>query len=167
MFYLFTIIHELGHILMAYILRVNINEIILLPIGVNAKYIQILPIYKDLLISVAGPTVSIILAIISSNVLYSNINILIATLNLIPIYPLDGGRIIKSIVVFFVGYKNGIIICGNITKIFAILLGLVSVIFAVYFRNYSLILVVLYVFVLIKDEIKKDRIRSLVYEMIG
>ena len=37
-YYLFVLMHELSHILVALILKVDVKEIELLPIGINAKY---------------------------------------------------------------------------------------------------------------------------------
>lgn len=122
LFYMFTILHELAHILVASLLKVKIDEIILLPVGVTAKYTGRIKIKKEMLISLAGPLLSIVLAIFLKNELHKSINILIAILNLIPIYPLDGGRIIRAFIIPLAGYKKGIIICSNISKIFAIFL---------------------------------------------
>ena len=60
---------------------------------------------KKMCIAVAGPLVNIVIAclvnLININIemkeLIMYVNILIAIFNLLPIYPLDGGRILKSI----------------------------------------------------------------------
>ena len=56
---------------------------------------------KKMFIAIAGPVVNIIIAIVGwlfewqVEIIYANI--LIAIFNLLPIYPLDGGRIINAI----------------------------------------------------------------------
>ena len=95
--YLFIIMHELSHMITALLLKIDIKEIVLLPFGVTAKYAGKITAIKDLAISLAGPLASLLFAIAYHSKLYFRINILIALFNLIPIYPLDGGRILKTI----------------------------------------------------------------------
>lgn len=94
-FYLFVIMHELSHILIALTLKVDVKEIDLLPIGITAKYEKNNSLVRELIISLAGPLASFLFAYIFKNETYKIMNFAIALFNLVPIYPLDGGRIVR------------------------------------------------------------------------
>ena len=109
--YLIAFIHELSHYVMAKILKIKVREIQFLPIGFYLKIddLDLEKLYKQILVLVAGP-LSFFLSMFMIEILYkSNIisiygyqdaktsNIFILLFNLLPIYPLDGERIIEAI----------------------------------------------------------------------
>ncbi len=96
-----------------------------------------------------------------------SINFLIAFLNLIPIYPLDGGRIFRGILEIIFGYRKGIIFCNYVSKMFLMFLSIGGIILAVYFRNYSLLALDGYVFIIIEEELKKERVLKTINSIIG
>ena len=166
-FYIFIIIHELAHMITATLLGVKIKEVVLLSIGVNARYEENISNLKEFVIAIIGPIASLVLAIFLSNKIYSVINIVIFITNIIPIYPLDGGRILRIILIKSFGYKIGIKVYGNILKILICILSVTTIIFTVYFKNYFFIFFCIYVFLLIDKEIKRERVRLIINELIG
>ena len=66
-------------------------------------------------------------------IIYSNI--LIILFNLLPIYPLDGGRIIKGILYIFKGRNFSNSVTNKIANIGAILLTFAGSIAVYYFKN--------------------------------
>lgn len=107
------------------------------------------------------------MAIFSKDELTKEINYIIAFLNLIPLYPLDGGRILRGILFLSVGYKKSLRISTGIAKCLMIIVTLGGVVLLVYFKNLSLILLATYMCVIIKEESKKDRIQQTINELIG
>lgn len=166
-FYGFAILHEIAHIIIAFFLNVKIKEICFLPVGVCAKYDYIDAKWKEIVIAASGPLFSIFLVFSLKDLLVREANFAIAILNLIPIYPLDGGRIIRGIIEIFMGYKKSIIISNCISKVVLLGVSFLGIILAVYFKNYSLIFLDIYIFSLIKEELKKERIIKIVNTLIG
>ncbi len=114
-----VLIHECAHIICAGFLSVEISSVEIRPFGVSAvlKGGYINNSEKEFLIAFMGPFMSLLLATLSLLIpfpLWSNIfavNICIATINLLPALPLDGGRMIKSMLT----YKMGILRAYNIS----------------------------------------------------
>ena len=94
--------HELGHFIIAKTLKVEVDKIYLYPLGGISKFF--LPLnssfLKELIILLVGPLTQLLVALILikiiphyKNMIYSyNVGILV--FNLLPIYPLDGGKLI-------------------------------------------------------------------------
>ena len=161
-FYISILIHEIAHILCALLLKVNVTELLLMPFGVCASYSEIISSKKEILISIAGPVMSFIISFFSENILIKNINLLIMILNLIPIYPLDGGRIIKNFFIIKYGYNNGIKITKLVSDFFIVLIFIASIIFIIYLKNFYLLFLTLYIYTLSKKEMKKERILRII-----
>ncbi|MBQ9267795.1 MAG: M50 family metallopeptidase [Clostridia bacterium] len=166
-FYLFAIFHELAHILIALIFRIKVQEIALLPVGVCAKFDYIDHTIKETIIAAAGPLFSIVVGLISKDLQIRNVNFAIAFLNLIPLYPLDGGRLLRGAMQMFFGYKKSIVFSNYLAKVLLVGLAIAGIALAVYFKNFSLIFLDIYIFFLIKEEVKKDRIRKVIHSLLG
>lgn len=105
--------HEIGHALAARYLELEIDRIHMFALGGMAilKHRMMSP-FQEFLIGISGPLASMLLGGIwwllshigvssiwvQLAVLLTNLNLLVALFNLIPIYPLDGGRILRSII---------------------------------------------------------------------
>ncbi len=133
-YFLITLIHELGHVIIACIFKVKVNKIKLDVFGFNGEIesIDYLPIYKQILIIIAGPlTYFISLILIRELYLNDVISLLtyykalasnkyILIFNLLPIYPLDGGRLVKIFCDKIFTYKNSRIVLYVISFVFMI-----------------------------------------------
>lgn len=165
-YYAFSIMHEFAHVIVSLLLGIDIKEIVFLPVGVNAKYIGVNSAIKELIISLAGPIASLLFAIILKDKTFSYMNICIAIFNLIPIYPMDGGRIIKALITmvlsFFYENEKAKIkaqkVCNGITKICLIIVMGISLLSVFYYQNYYMFILTLYIVYISKEEIEKERI---------
>lgn len=157
-FYLFVALHELAHIFVAYILKIKVLEVSFLPFGVNAKFDFSKHKYKEILISSAGPIFSISMTFLLKDFFIQNIFIFL--INMIPIYPLDGGRILKNIIILIFGAYNGTKIYNILLRIFIIILAIINITLVVILKNYRFLFVSLYIFQIASEEIKKDKIRE-------
>ena len=158
MFYMFILMHELSHAIVAILLKVDVKELEFTPFGICAKYENNISDLKELIISASGPLFSIFLAYSYGNKIYFIINVLITIFNLLPVYPLDGGRILRIIFKFILGQKKGKSISTYFTNLILILFLFISIFIAAYYKNFFFLAMCIYMLKLSKSEIKKDEI---------
>lgn len=158
MCYMFIVMHELSHMIVALLLNVDIEEISLMPMGVCAKYKGKISLLKEFIISISGPIASMLIAILYNNKIYYLINICIVIFNMIPIYPFDGGRILRVLLKIIFGEKVGQKISTYLTNILVIGIVLIAIFIAAYYKNFLLLIMSMYIYKISKDEIKKDKI---------
>ena len=129
------IIHELGHIIIAKLLHIKLEKIYIYPLGGISKlnipinYSQV----KELLIILAGPIFQTMASkyLIVSLPNYQNIiklyHIRILIFNLLPIYPLDGGKIINLILTNKIPYKKALNISVFLSYLTTIIFFLINI----------------------------------------
>ena len=107
---LLIFVHELGHMFAAVILKWKVDKICIFPLGGVIKFDGMLSssILEELVIVLMGPFFQCLFFLFIyrfdiDNLLFFN-NILLI-FNLLPIYPLDGGKILSLILFFFFPYK--------------------------------------------------------------
>ncbi|MGB7605191.1 MAG: M50 family metallopeptidase [Lutisporaceae bacterium] len=129
-----VLLHEIGHVVVAKLLGIKVEEIELFPFGGVAKMEDITKYggYMEAFIAIAGPGVTAFIAIIGivfsgQNELLKTIgqfNIILLTFNIMPALPMDGGRIIRNILLHFMSYKQAtktMVISGRLTAIALVL----------------------------------------------
>lgn len=175
----FALIHECGHIFAGLILKLKPKKLNIIPFGLSVTFesyeYKKLVETKKILIALAGPLTNILICIISlfihmdyslkQTIIYSNI--LVALFNLIPIYPLDGGRILKGLIKL--KCKNNIIadsIVNKISNILAIILTAISSILILYLKNIAILLLVIYLWIMIIKENKRFNMKKKVNNII-
>lgn len=152
LFFLVTL-HELGHSFAAQHYGIPVTQIVLSPIGGVAQLREMPdePV-QELVIAAAGPAVNLIIAafmailipflgvnlanpltILSGEsgfgleVLFSYVfvyNIFLALFNLIPAFPMDGGRILRALLATRLDYVKATDLAANIGRIMAVLMGI-------------------------------------------
>lgn len=166
-FYFFAILHELAHIIVSYVLKVKISEINFLSVGLNVQYENNISYTKEFIIASAGPIFSLALALLFENQNFAIINFIIFMSNMMPIYPLDGGRIIRIFLVKILGYKKGITFYKVILIFSICVLIFLNLIITVYFKNYYLLVFSGYIFILANQELRKERVKLILDELLG
>ena len=176
---IFAIIHELGHLVAGILMGMKPEKIELMPFGLSVSFKININEYnkkikkgnnletKKILIALAGPLTNLIMILITyrlkidiiKSMLIIYTNSLIMIFNLLPIYPLDGGRILKGILHISFGKRKSEKYINNISKITVIIITAITSILILYVQNISFILIDIYLWYLIikEDFIYKKR----------
>ena len=182
MIMLFALIHELGHLLAGILMGMKPEKIELMPFGVSISFKIKVEEYnkkikkgnmleiKKILVALAGPLTNFIIIIIASNInidlfkaliiIYTNFLIMI--FNLLPIYPLDGGRILKGILHINFGIQKSEFYTNIISKITVTIITILSSVLILYIHNIAIALIDMYLwYLVIKEDIiykKREKI---------
>lgn len=170
---IFALIHELGHLLTGILLGLKAKGIDIMPFGVSINFEDYSNKYiaKKIIIAIAGPLVNIIIVILGiynnweEEIIYANI--LIGLFNLIPLYPLDGGRILKYIIQLTTNSREAEMITYRLSNILIIILTLVSSIGILFIQNIGVVLILAYLWVLVIKENKKYKLKMRIFRMIS
>ena len=183
---IYAVIHELGHLFWGLILKLKPEAFSITPFGLQISFKTEPNLYntkikngtklclKKMSLALAGPLTNFIIAlilIILNNIeLYKNsiffgevaiyANILIGTFNLIPIYPLDGGRILKEIISIRSGIKKSYYYINKISNITMICLMFISSILLLYIHNIAILIILVYLGYLVIKQNKIYKIKS-------
>jgi Zn-dependent protease/predicted transcriptional regulator len=170
-----VVFHELGHALVARRFGIRTLDITLLPIGGVARLERMPEDPKqELLVALAGPAVNVVLAalffaavaingdeldaraLMASSPLVSLmwINVALATFNMLPAFPMDGGRVLRALLAMRMDHLQATDWAAQIGQILALVLGLVGLFF-----NPMLVLVALFVWMGAREESAVEHLR--------
>lgn len=160
-----VVLHEFGHILTARKFKIKTRSITLLPIGGLAR-MESLPEKprQELLVAIAGPMVNVAIAVIIYVALKATgtyplinspadlaaapiwfhlfiANVVLFVFNLIPAFPMDGGRILRALLSFKLNRARATAIAATIGQALAIFF-----VFLGFFYNVWLIFIGIFVY---------------------
>lgn len=184
----FALLHELGHLCAGLALGFKPKSIGINPLGFKIEFYTKVEDYnnkikqgnelclKKIVIAIAGPIVNIFIALIcllihqnliisKETIIYSNF--LLAIFNLLPIYPLDGGRIIKEVIHILKGKQESYRIINVVSKFTVIILTIITSILILYVHNIALVLILVYLWYLILKNEKEYKLYKKTLEIIG
>jgi len=129
--FILVTLHEIIHFLTAKKLGYHINKIEIFPFGGMAEYKGLLEMqpYHEIVIALSGPVFNFILAGLFLMLKYFlaielelliKYNLVIGVFNLLPALPLDGGRILRGILVTRFGFKKGSYFAAGFARFLAI-----------------------------------------------
>ncbi len=147
-----VVLHELGHALVARRFGIATRDITLYPIGGIAR-LERMPERpgQELLVAIAGPAVNFVLAAAiyvglvvtgtgaggdpltvggSFAVQLMWINVSLGVFNLLPAFPMDGGRVLRASLAFFMDRGGATVVAARIARGIAVVMGLVGLVFS-------------------------------------
>jgi stage IV sporulation protein FB len=172
-----VLLHEFGHIFTARAFKVSTPYVTLLPIGGVAQLERIPEESgQEFLIAIAGPLVNIAIAgllilagaditatratavedmQVSMLDRLADVNIFLALFNLIPAFPMDGGRVLRAALASKLGYVRATEIAARIGQFVAFALGFVGLLY-----NPILIFIAIFVYLAASSESHMVALRS-------
>ena len=92
-------------------------------------------------------------------------NLLLVIFNLLPIYPLDGGRILEQVIYVMKGKKIAHNVTNKVGKVTVILLTVCTSILILYIHNIAFVLILIYLWYLVIQNEKINNMRQKMLEI--
>ena len=137
---LFSALHELGHLIALLICKGKPDRLVFAYYGIGLKHSSDFNAFRELIFLSAGIVVNLFFYIFN---IKRDINLALLIVNALPIYPLDGGRILKIILNKFFNLT----ISDMIFKAISVFIIILLIITALYLKSVSLGFITLYVIV--------------------
>jgi len=178
--FLCVILHEFGHALAARRYGIKTRDIILLPIGGVAR-LEKMPTnpLHELCISIAGPAVNVVIAAalfiwLKLSVSFDPlavmttttgpfferilvVNLFMIVFNMIPAFPMDGGRVLRAVLAMRSGHRRATQIAASIGQGIAVFFGVIGL-----FYNPFLMFIALFVWFGASQEARTAQLQSAV-----
>ena len=176
-----VVLHEYGHALTARRFGIPTRDITLYPIGGVAR-LERMPEkpWQELAVALAGPAVNVAITIalfvgllatgnlswptlqamesgpLLERLMYTNLSL--ALFNLIPAFPMDGGRVLRAGLAMYLNYAMATRIAAGLGKAVALVFGFVGL-----FSNPMLVLIAVFVWFAGDQEAQAVQMRSALY----
>ncbi|MBE8539136.1 M50 family metallopeptidase [Geoglobus acetivorans] len=167
--FLAVFLHELGHAVVSKRFGHNVREIILFIFGGLALIEKPARGMREAIISLSGPAVSVFIAVVfyilsgsslkplsEFSAVFYRINLIIAIFNLIPAFPLDGGRVLRGLLSEKIGYRKATYFSAEAGKAIAIFMGIAGLVY-----NLWLTFIAIFIYLGAAEELKYSRMEAL------
>lgn len=177
--FLCVLAHEFGHIFTARAFGVPTPDVTLLPIGGVARLARIPEAPgEEFLIAIAGPAVNVVIAIVLMAVAGAHldaqhlsavesakvglvdrlaaVNLFLAAFNMIPAFPMDGGRVLRAALASRLGHVRATEIAATIGQWVAFALGFLGLLY-----NPLLIFIAIFVYLAAASEAQVVGLRAM------
>jgi Zn-dependent protease/CBS domain-containing protein len=165
-----VVLHEFGHIVAARRYGISTSDVTLLPIGGVAS-LERMPEKpgQEIVVALAGPAVNLVIALVlmlalgarfdlsqvaqleqAQSTLMGRVaaaNVALLVFNLIPAFPMDGGRVLRALLATRMGYTHATRVAANIGQGLAVVLGFLGLL-----GNPLLVLIAVFIFLAASGE---------------
>ena len=161
--FIFILLHEIGHLVTGITIGLKVKKINIHISGLSVEFEN----YgkqrnaNKIVVDIAGPLINIIalvIAIIIKQEEIAYINLLLAIVNLLPIYPLDGGQILRTLLRKRFTYKETINFIESISQYTLIILTAIASCYLLIGKNIGIFIAILYLWTIIFKEKRKNKI---------
>lgn len=161
-----VLLHEFGHALAARRYGISTKDITLLPIGGLAR-LERMPAdpKQELVVALAGPLVNVVIAALLLPVVtltdvsfverLFSANLALVAFNLIPAFPMDGGRVLRAGLAMKMDYARATRTAATIGQGFAVLFGIVG-----FFTNPTLMFIAVFIWLGAAGEANAAQLKS-------
>lgn len=173
-----VLLHELGHVFAARRYGVRTRDITLWPFG-GISSMERMPDKpsQELIVAVAGPAVNVAIAAVlilwlgprfnlealteienpavSLAVKIAGANIILVVFNMIPAFPMDGGRVLRALLAMRMGNARATQVAATIGQGFAVVFGVLGI-----FYNPMLIIIAAFIFLAASGEATQAQLRA-------
>ncbi len=139
--FILVLVHEIGHVVVARSLGWTVREVKLLPFGGVAEVEEAggVPAKEEALVAIAGPLQNVWMGLIAWGCGMLGIwdpewaeyvwkaNVMIGLFNLLPIHPLDGGKIVQALLSYTFNYYQVLLWSARISMLFSFMLVVGSI----------------------------------------
>ncbi|MEX2129422.1 MAG: site-2 protease family protein [Xanthobacteraceae bacterium] len=177
--FLCVLLHELGHVFAAKRYGINTNDVTLWFFGGIASLERIpeRPM-EEFVIAIAGPLVNVVIAAalifflgarldpddlgrlqdpaVSIVAKLAAANVFLVLFNLIPAFPMDGGRVLRALLAIRLGHARATQVAAAVGQAFAVAFG----IFGIFTGNVTLVVIAVFVFLAASGEASYAQLRA-------
>jgi Zn-dependent protease len=176
--FLCVLLHELGHVFAARYYGVPTSDVTLWPFGGIAS-MERMPDKpgQELVVALAGPAVNVVIAAglllwlgprldpanltqienpaVSMAAKVAGANIILVLFNMIPAFPMDGGRVLRAVLAMRMGNARATELAATIGQGFAVVFGILGI-----FYNPMLIIIAVFIFLAASGEAAQAQLRA-------
>ncbi len=155
--FFFIALHEISHLVVVKLMHIKTGEFKLHCLGatLEIKDYNNLPLKEQIIICLAGPVFNILMSIIFFILSYFlkddlllmivEVNLVLAIFNIMPIYPLDGFKLLEALFSLKLSYVNANKVCNSISYTVNISLIIISMFFLAH-KNISGVFIIIICF---------------------
>ncbi len=168
--FLCVVLHEFGHVFAARRYGIKTSDVTLLPIGGVAS-LERMPEKpsQEIVVALAGPAVNLVIAFVliallgarfdlsqmaqleqAQSTLIGRVaaaNVVLLLFNLIPAFPMDGGRVLRALLATRLGFTRATRVAANVGQALAVVFGFLGL-----FGNPLLVLIAVFIFLAASGE---------------